>query len=65
MFGKKDLTELQHLNGLIKGGCMILMLIAFMGGVLVGMSAMGLLIIKKLGGDKIDDEGKGVYGGRK
>ena len=28
---------------------MILMLIAFMGGVLVGMSAMGLLIIKNLG----------------
>lgn len=39
---------------------MIQMIIAFMGGVLIGMSAMGLLIIKKLGGDKIDDEGKGV-----
>jgi hypothetical protein len=39
---------------------MILMLIAFMGGVLVGMSAMGLLIIKNLGGDEIDDEGKGI-----
>lgn len=39
---------------------MIQMIIAFMGGVLVGMSAMGLLIIKNLGGDEIDDEGKGV-----
>lgn len=39
---------------------MIQMIIAFMGGVLIGMSVMGLLIIKKLGGDKIDDEGKGV-----
>lgn len=39
---------------------MIRMIIAFMSGVLIGMSAMGLLIIKKLGGDKIDDEGKGV-----
>lgn len=35
---------------------MIQMIIAFIAGVLVGMSAMGLLIIKKLGGDKIDDE---------
>ena len=28
---------------------MIQMIIAFMGGVLIGMSAMGLLIIKTLG----------------
>ena len=39
---------------------MIQMIIAFMGGVLIGMSAMGLLIIKNLGGDEIDDEGKGI-----
>lgn len=37
---------------------MIQMIIAFMGGVLIGMSAMGLLIIKNLGGDGTDDKQK-------
>ena len=39
---------------------MIRMIIAFIAGVLVGVSAIGLLIIKNLGGDEIDDEGKGI-----